>query len=97
MLVVDHATAPAFRPVVVISRQAKKVRLQGAVLDPPVKVEDARLIAVYDFAAAKQPVIQVLLIRLRLAEQVLMAEFRLGGPIEVTLFERLPDIAVKRQ
>ena len=61
MFVVDGDFLPPFlRPVVVVGAQGFQVGLEGAVVDPPVEIEDGGLQPVDQLAGAYQPVLQPL-------------------------------------
>ena len=65
-------------------------------LNPPVKIENLRLIAVDDFARTTQPVFQKLAVWIRCGKQILMIGLLLfGRPVEIAAVQRLFDIAVE--
>ena len=59
VLVVDNRFPAAFgSTVVVIRRQLFQIRLERAVLNPPVEIQPLGLIPVHNFAGAHKPIIQ---------------------------------------
>ena len=96
MLVVDQdLNAPLAGAVVVIGGQLFQPRLGGAVLDPPVEVEDSRAIAVDQLAGAAQPVLHELVRGRGHAEQVVEVRLRHGGPVQIAAPQRFVDVAVE--
>ena len=96
MLVVDgHLHAPLPGAVVVIGRQLFQVGLERAVLDPPVEVQQARPVPVDQLARAHEPVLQILLRRRGLAEQVVVSGLGHGRPVQVAALHGLAHVAVK--
>ena len=67
MLVIDGDSALPFRAaVVVIGRKLLEIRLEDGLLDPPVEPDDFGMILLDDLRRARQPVIEIILIGLRL-------------------------------
>ena len=65
-------------------------------LDPPVKIEDARLVAVDDLAGAAYPVDQKFFAGIWFGKKILLIRLLLfGGPVEIAAGKRLLDIAVE--
>ena len=61
MLVTDGGLlSPLCAAVIVVSSDLAKIGLVRLMLDPPVEIEETRLVAVDEFAGAKQPVLQKL-------------------------------------
>lgn len=52
-------SSPLSSPVVVIGGESFQIRLEYSILNPPVEIEDLRLILVNQLAAADQPVFQI--------------------------------------
>ena len=61
-------------------------------LDPPIEVQQLRLILQNDFRRAGQPIIQIFFRGGRLAEFIEMRHFRHGWPIEIPLDHRIAHI-----
>ena len=55
-IVDDGGCAPLGGTVVVVGGKSLQIRLDGAVLYPPVEIDNARLEAIDDLTAAQQPV-----------------------------------------
>ena len=96
MLVIDkYLLAPFFRPVIIISCQLFQIRLEGIVLNPPVKIKQTGTVAVNDLTGSYQPVLQIFFRRLRFAVNIMMIRLRHGGPVKVAANQWFFHIAVK--
>ncbi len=95
MLIVYDSAAPFFRAVIIISREFFEIRLNRAVLNPPVEVNDSRFEAVYYFTAANKPVLKEFGCRCGLGKQILMIRFGHCGIIKVTVLFIIRDVALE--
>ena len=96
MFIIDHAGfTPLFTPVIIVRSHLFQIRLCRTVLDPPVKIQNARLIFIDQLTRTYQPVLQEFLRRRRLAVQILKISLRHGWPVKIAPLKRFSDIAVK--
>lgn len=83
-------------PVIAVSRDLSQVGFVGLMLDPPVKIEELRLVAVDDLTGTTEPVFQKFPVGVRLCEQILHVGLGLfRRPVKVAAGERFFDIAVE--
>ena len=57
LIIDDHRFSPLDSAVIIVSRQLPQIRFEAAVLNPPVEIQDLRLIPVDNLAGADQPVV----------------------------------------
>ena len=95
-LVTDGGRGPPLHgPVVVVSGKALQIGLERLMLDPPVKIEEFGPIGVDHLADPQEPIVQVFLGGIGLAEEVLVVRLGHGGPVEVAPLHRLMHVAVE--